>query len=54
MKGLVPEFWKKNSYPSLKPLGSYIADLIRRLKHFHKWIDTNTPKVHWVSGFYFT
>ncbi len=32
--GLVPDAWKKNSYPSLKPLASYINDLTKRLKYF--------------------
>ncbi len=31
MKGLVPDLWLKNSYPSLKPLSGYVSDLIRRL-----------------------
>lgn len=34
MKGFVPDVWKKASYPSLKPLGSYISDLVKRLKYF--------------------
>ena len=33
-KGLVPEHWSKQSYPSLKPLAGYIADLGRRIGFF--------------------
>jgi dynein heavy chain len=52
--GKVPEMWAKHSYPSLKPLGGYIADLIERLHFLQKWFDNNKPPSFWVSGFYFT
>ena len=35
--GAVPGLWKGKSFPSLKPLASYVDDLLRRLEMFSSW-----------------
>lgn len=50
----IPEGWKKYSYPSLKPLASYIVDLVDRLVFIGKWINEGIPSHYWISGFFFT
>ncbi|CAK0842105.1 unnamed protein product [Prorocentrum cordatum] len=49
-----PDYWKKVSYPSLKPMSSYVADFCARLNFFTNWIESGVPVTFWLSGFYFT
>jgi dynein heavy chain len=54
VKGRVPTLWANAAYPSLKPLGSWVADLVARLSFFRDWIDHGKPLTYWISGFFFT
>lgn len=50
----VPDMWRARSYPSKKPLMSYIKDLKIRLKMLEDWIEKGQPHIFWISGFFFT
>jgi len=52
--GKTPAMWLEQSYPSLKPLGGYVNDLIERLRFFQTWVDRGLPVMFWFSGIYFT
>ncbi|RDD38836.1 Dynein heavy chain 1, axonemal [Trichoplax sp. H2] len=49
----VPETWNSRAYPSLKPLASWVSDLIARVQYIRNWVDTGIPAVFWISGFFF-
>lgn len=46
--------WAKKAYPSLKPLGSWVLNLVQRVQFFQNWIDYGKPSMFWISGFFFT
>ena len=49
----VPTMWSKVAYPSLKPLGSWVKDLVQRCAFIQNWITNGSPAVYWISGFFF-
>jgi len=54
VQGRVPAAWKAVSYPSVKPLASWTADLAERVAFLSAWIEGGVPTVFWISGFFFT
>ncbi|CAL1541921.1 unnamed protein product [Lymnaea stagnalis] len=49
----VPGLWANAAYPSLKPLGSWVKDLVLRCAFINNWIVHGQPKSYWLSGFFF-
>ena len=49
----LPDSWAKVSYPSLKPLSSYVSDLVGRLHFFQSWVDEGAPDIFSMPAFFF-
>jgi len=49
----VPKIWADKGFLSLKPLGSWIEDLNDRINFLNNWVNSGTPNVFWISGFFF-
>ena len=50
---LVPPSWSRVAWPSLRPLGSWLENLQRRIGQLVDWTaDLTLPKVTWLSGLF--
>ncbi|KAM6471116.1 dynein axonemal heavy chain 6 [Liasis olivaceus] len=49
----VPALWANAAYPSLKPLGAWVKDLVLRTNFVDFWLKRGQPKSFWISGFFF-
>jgi dynein heavy chain len=49
----VPPVWEAKAYPSLKPLGPWVTELLQRVGFMQDWIDGGTPSIFWIAGFFF-
>jgi len=49
----VPLQWEGVGYPSLKPLSSWVPDLIQRVNFLTKWLAEGVPVSYWVPAFFF-
>ena len=50
----VPEMWSSASYPSLKPLASWMKDLLARMEFMHGWNKNGVPDSIALPFIYFT
>uniref|UniRef100_A0A061SKG9 Flagellar outer dynein arm heavy chain beta n=1 Tax=Tetraselmis sp. GSL018 TaxID=582737 RepID=A0A061SKG9_9CHLO len=49
----VPSGWTRLAYHSLRPLGSWLANLLQRVGQLSEWTaDLGVPKVVWLSGLF--
>eukprot|EP00668_Euglena_longa_P033659 GGOE01043258.1.p1 GENE.GGOE01043258.1~~GGOE01043258.1.p1 ORF type:complete len:629 (+),score=195.85 GGOE01043258.1:40-1887(+) len=49
----VPALWSARAYPSLRPLSSWVEDLINRCDFLQRWHAGGLPPVFWMPGFFF-
>lgn len=49
----VPKMWADRGFLSLKPLSSWMEDLLKRVDFLKTWSETSTPKIFWISGLFF-
>jgi len=53
LQNKTPAPWLGVSYPSLKPMLSYVDDFIARWKFMQDWVSGGTPLMFWFSVYFF-
>merc|ERR1711871_1822813 len=49
----LPPTWVKNSWDTMRPLSSWLVNMLERYKQLSEWTaDLQTPKVTWLSGLF--
>lgn len=49
----LPFEWKLVSYPTLKPIASYLLNFKERIKWTKSWIENGIPKSFWLAAFFY-
>jgi dynein heavy chain len=49
----VPANWANVAFPSLKPLASWVTDMIARVEFMRLWLHNGEPVSFWLGGFFF-
>jgi dynein heavy chain len=49
----LPRIWERASFASLKSLGSWVADLVFRVKFMRLWLTTGQPHAFPLPVFFF-
>ena len=49
----VPQLWTRNSYESMHNLGTWVADLRKRINFLNKWVSAGYPQSYWLTVFFF-
>lgn len=51
----VPEIWSNVSWPSTRPLASWLSELQKRINQLNDWVSRplDLPTVTWLSGFFY-
>lgn len=50
--GFVPGAWAAVAYFSLKPLGLWFTDMLKRWTQLNDWTEVGTPQSLWISGLF--